>query len=93
MKIRLYSILDAKMGIFLAPFCARNDVDASRQISAALADPQMAATPMAQNPADFSLTCVGEFDDDTGIVSSITAAGDSGYAVRLDVLRPGTVPS
>lgn len=66
MKLNLYSIYDRKMNIYLAPFPARNDVDAVRNVQASVSDPQMKQTPVGQNPQDFDLTMIGIFDDESG---------------------------
>lgn len=69
MKLKLYSIFDRKMNIYLAPFPARNDVDAVRNVQAGFNTPQMRETPIGQNPQDFDLVSIGEFDDDTGEIT------------------------
>lgn len=69
MKLRMYSLLDKKMEVYLTPFFSRNDVDAGRQLSASLRDPQMAQSPIALAPGDFDLVAVGDFDDDTGVIT------------------------
>lgn len=70
MQLKMFSVRDDLMAIYLAPFFARNEVEAKRQIDAALRDPQMGNTPMVMSPKDFSLWRVGTFDDDTGQVQS-----------------------
>lgn len=69
MRLRLYSIRDRLAGVFLTPFPARADVEAVRQITASFADPQFRQTPVFQNPKDFDLMFVGEFDDESGEIS------------------------
>lgn len=69
MKFSLYSVHDVKLGVYLAPFPARNDVEASRQIANSMADPQLAKSPMVTNPEDFSLVRIANFDDESGNVS------------------------
>lgn len=66
MRLRLYSIFDRLMGVYLAPFVARADVEAYRQVAASLADPQLAKSPMATNPRDYELRYVSTFDDESG---------------------------
>lgn len=68
MRLRFYSIKDNLSGVFLAPFVARNDVEAVRQLSASLRDPQMAQSAIAMSPHDFELCFVGAFDDESGEV-------------------------
>lgn len=68
MRFRLFSLHDVKMGIYLAPFVARNDVEACRQLAGSMADPNMRNSPMVLAPKDFRLVCVGEFDDEAGVL-------------------------
>lgn len=77
MKVQLFSVYDRKASIYMAPFVARSTIDATRQIVASFKDPQMASTPVGQNPEDFELYHVGTFDDEAGIVS------DSGFRPAL----------
>lgn len=72
MKLRLFSIYDMLAGVYLTPFPARSDVDATRQISASFDNPQMRDTPVFRNPDHFALYEVGSFDDETGFVASQT---------------------
>lgn len=69
MKLNLYSIYDRKMNLYLAPFPARGDVDAIRNVSQSLRAPDVNQTPIGQSPADFDLVKIGEFDDDIGTIS------------------------
>lgn len=73
MKLKMYSIYDRALGVYLTPFPARGDVDALRQVKASFKDPSMADTPVMKNPSDFSLVCVGEFDDESGVISGYTS--------------------
>lgn len=66
MKIRLYSIKDRLLGAFLAPFSARADVEAVRQLRASMQDPQMAKSGLVTSPQDYDLYYVATFDDETG---------------------------
>ncbi len=90
MKLNLYSIYDRKMNVYLTPFPARGDVDATRQITASFADPNMAATPAGQHPQDFDLVKIGDFDDESGAIMSSHPLVLS----NLEQLKAaGTVPS
>lgn len=68
MKIRLYSIKDRLLGAYLAPFSARADVEAVRQLRASMQDPSMAKSQLVLAPQDYSLHYVGTFDDETGLL-------------------------
>jgi hypothetical protein len=65
-KLNLYSIYDRKMNVYLAPFPARGDVDATRNVSASMGDASMKQTPVGLHPEDFDLCKIGTFDDDSG---------------------------
>lgn len=82
MKIRLYSIKDRLLGAFLAPFCARADVEAVRQLRATMQDPQMAKSGLVTSPQDYDLYYVGTFDDETGAID----LGNNPYPVHAPVL-------
>lgn len=66
MKIRLYSIKDRLLGAYLAPFSARADVEAVRQLRASMQDPSMAKSQLVLAPQDYSLHYIATFDDETG---------------------------
>lgn len=74
MMLRLYSIYDRKMCVFLTPFPARGEVDATRQISASFSNPQMRETPVVSHPEDFDLVHVGMFDDESGEIERVKPA-------------------
>lgn len=69
MKLKMYSIYDRAVCVYLTPFPARGDIDALRQIKASFKDPSMADTPVIKNPSDFTLVRLGEFDDETGVLT------------------------
>nr|QJB19461.1 MAG: nonstructural protein [Microvirus sp.]QJB19682.1 MAG: nonstructural protein [Microvirus sp.] len=87
MIISLYSVFDKKMGVFLSPFPARNVVEASRQIKAAMSDPQMRNADFVLTPSDFSLSRRADFDDERGLVIPV----DDFVFIELASLAPGTV--
>lgn len=68
MKLHLYSVHDKLLGVYLAPFASRADIEAIRQMKATLSDPQMKGSSLLQNPQDFDLCHVGSFDDENGHV-------------------------
>lgn len=91
MRFKLYSLHDVKMEIYLSPFVARNDVEATRQLAGSMADPNMRNSPMCLAPSDFSLVCVGDFDDDSG---ALTSSERPVLVSSLADIRPlGTVSS
>ena len=94
MKLRLYSIRDRLMGVYLSPFPSRADVEAVRQVAAAFSDPQMRQTPIVSSPKDYDLCYLGDFDDETGVLHSASTAQ---ILKNLADIAPssalGTVPS
>ena len=74
MMLRLFSIYDRKMCVYLTPFPARGEVDATRQISASFSNPQMRETPVVSHPEDFDLVHVGLFDDESGEIERVKPA-------------------
>lgn len=75
MRLHLYSIYDRLMGVYLAPFVARGDVEALRQIRNTLTDSRTSATPLVTNPGDYDLYYMSSFDDETGEVFPVERAG------------------
>lgn len=69
MTIKMYSLYDKKTQVYGRPFFAHNDGHAVRLIQDELADNSFV---VARHPDDFSLHCVGAFDDATGNVESMT---------------------
>lgn len=83
MRIRLYSIKDRLLGVFLAPFSARADVEAVRQLKASMSNPNMAQSGLVTNPDDYELYYVGTFDDESGAVFPEEHAGGKAMPVKL----------
>ena len=65
--MNVYAVRDNKLGIYTPPFIARVDAEAIRMVLAACRDPN---TTVAQYPDDFSLFCVGTWDEEKGITST-----------------------
>lgn len=63
MKYRAFSIFDAKAAAFAQPFYAANNAVAIRMFQQVVNDRD---TVISQHPEDFSLFCVGEFNDADG---------------------------
>lgn len=62
--MNFYTVRDESAQYFLPPFLARTDGQAQRMFIGSLGD----SFPYRR---DFSLFCVGTFDDDNGVVSPI----------------------
>lgn len=68
MKTLVFTIQDKKSAAHLPPFyCVNRDV-ALRHFKNAANDKQ---TEIGRNPEDFNLYLIGEFDDNTGVITAI----------------------
>lgn len=67
MILKMYSVRDGAVDTFMRPWFARSDGEARRGMMDEMSNPQ---SQLARHPEDFSLFYVGEFDDETGLVSS-----------------------
>lgn len=72
MKLRVYSVFDAKAAVFDRPFYEQSDGSAVRAFSDAVNDSRMTVNNVPnmffKHPEDYSLFCLGEFDSDTGVL-------------------------
>lgn len=66
MRIRLYSIHDKLLGVFLAPFPGRGDIEAIRQIEGTLSAPKAEQSPLVTSPGDYELCHIATLEDTTG---------------------------
>ena len=60
----MYAIYDKKTAVYDKPFLSHNDGDAMRAISDAMSQDNM----LSRHPEDFSLNCIGEYDDLTACI-------------------------
>lgn len=85
MKLLMYSICD-KATSYIYPFPAYSDQAALRNFSV-----EVNSNPVAKNnPQDFELFCVGEFDLETGMIDAYVpnkhvASGNS--VIRKDIVN------
>lgn len=63
--LKVYSILDDKAQCFNTPYFAQNDLVAGRSFSDLCNDSR---SLVSQHLCDFHLYCLGEFDDEKGIL-------------------------
>jgi hypothetical protein len=63
MKVKIYAILDDKVGAFMQPFYAMQNGQAIRSLKDALADRN---NTICRYPADFTLYHLATFDDTSG---------------------------
>lgn len=61
--MKLYTIRDQVAGFFISPFCAPNDGVAKRMFIQGLGD-------SFPHRSDFSLHYIGDFNDDTGALTT-----------------------
>ncbi|WNK12904.1 MAG: nonstructural protein [Microvirus sp.] len=69
MKSQMFSIYDQKAKFFSTPFYAPNLPVAARSIAKAMSDP---ASDLGTFSNDYTLYCVGSFDDQTGVLEQST---------------------
>ena len=81
----IYSIYDSKAGAFLRPFFEQTDATAVRAVSGVFNDPEH---PFSQHGADYTLFCVGEFDEFKGQVKPIEAMSNLGNLLELQKSYP-----
>lgn len=62
MKLNIYVIFDAKAKLYNTPFYQLNNAVAHRTAESLVSDP---TTDIARNPEDFTLFCLGSYDDNT----------------------------
>lgn len=65
---QVYSIQDVKVSVFHPPMVLKNKAEARRLMADVVADSQ---TPMHKYPEDFRLMHIGEFDDNSGLLSPL----------------------
>lgn len=79
MKLQIFSVFDAKTGIFAQPNFMVNKATALRSWSTAATDP---STAISKHPGDYHLFHIGEFDDDSGQFTNLEAKIDLGTALE-----------
>lgn len=90
MKLRLYSMFDRKMNVYLTPFPARGDVDAIRNVKTSSLHPEMKNTPVGEHPEDFDLIYLADFDDESGAITKVVPLVIGNVA---QICASSTVPS
>lgn len=66
MIVNVYAIYDSKVQAFLQPWYAQNHATACRNLELACRDPK---SGFVQFPVDYTLFCIGEYDDQSGVIS------------------------
>lgn len=77
MLLKVFSVLDTKGDVFMAPFFMHATGQAVRAFSDLANDSQ---SLVARHPGDYRLTCIGEFDDSTGRLMPYEQIQQLGYA-------------
>lgn len=67
-KRLMFSVYDVKPEIYFPPFACRTVGEALRSFEQLLGDPQ---TILSKSPGDYRLFAVGEFDEETGVVTPV----------------------
>lgn len=80
MKLKIYAIHDDKMQAFSRPLFFQNHGTAIRSFSDAIQDPK---SDYARHPSDYRLYCLGEYDDNTGIIVSLSQPEYVVHAIEL----------
>lgn len=69
MQNKIIAVYDKKTGLFNMPFAVRHNGEAIREWDIVRKDDK---TKYGKNPEDFDLYQIGEYDDATGSIVSIT---------------------
>lgn len=80
MLVNVYAVYDSKAQAYLQPWFCQNHNVAFRNMELALRNPQC---PFKQFPADFTLFCIGEFDDLTGAITGHAAHESLGNMIQF----------
>lgn len=65
--MKIYSVFDGKAQTFSPPFVAKTDAEAIRILESVVIDER---TTIGKYPDDYTLFAVGEWNEDSGIMSS-----------------------
>ena len=68
MKVYLYALYHSNMEVYTTPQPQQNDNMAIESLYAALQDPQSA---VSQNPFNFALFKLGEYEDNSGLITPL----------------------
>jgi hypothetical protein len=86
MIVKAYSFLDQKLGLFSMPFFCHMEGQAVRTASELAAD---TSTTIGRHPEDFSLYLVGEFNDNTGILTVVGPTAITNIVSLLPKIQRG----
>jgi len=80
MQLKMYSVRDAKAEVYNAPFYKRSHGEAERDFLNAIRDDK---NPNSKFPEDFDLFYLGEYNDQTGLVTPLNTPQHVVKAVDL----------
>lgn len=80
MKHKMFTVYDSKAEVYMRPFFARADGEATRMFAASVADPNH---QFGSNPADYTLFAIGEYDDDSARFTQYEVFTNLGNGVRF----------
>lgn len=80
MRHLLFTVYDSKVGAYLAPFVMRTKAEAMRVFGDTANDP---SSGFYKHPEDYTLFCIGGFDETTGNVVPIEAHEALAKAIDL----------
>lgn len=69
MKLIACAVFDSKVGAYSPPFFVKTKGEAIRSFTDACRDDKV---PFAKHPADYRLFFLGEFDDNSGLLSGLS---------------------
>lgn len=78
---RIYAIYDSKATMYAPPFFVNNDEVAKRTLCHTFAN--VGRCPLTEYPGDFSLFCIGEFDEDTGDIAGLGCKENLGTVLEI----------
>lgn len=80
MKLKIYSVFDSKAKAYNSPFYLRNSGEATRGFADVVNDGK---SQISKYPEDYSLFELGEFDDETGLITQYDAKTNLGVGVQF----------
>lgn len=81
MMLHIYSVYDSKAKAFLPPFLILNDAMAKRIFGDCVNDP---THQFSKHPEDYSLFCLGSFDDQNALIEQRAQATNLGLAASYE---------
>lgn len=91
MSVKVFAIFDTKAKYFAVPFLARNEFSAKRMFTESCSAPD---TELYKYPTDYELFYIADFDEDTGVYTSVDkeSLGLAASYRRLDFYPVQPVP-